>query len=175
MQSLSNLSRALYRIVFRRGSPQRVHYSQPRFLAALGLSIGGAVGTQLAYFGADVLDTGVLLFVLFSGFAVGVALLTWKVPRSRLLPTLLAVLLVTAIGFCLLWALGLLPVNISETARLIAAGLVGLAALVGLANCLQFALQSSTTLAFGYAGCFALALILLYTTLSNLLAVVFSA
>ncbi len=178
MQTLSSLGNAVYRIVFRRGSPQRIHFSTRRMLVGGSLMLLAVIGAQLLFLGADALDTGVLVFVLLSGLAIGSALLTWKVPRTRLLPTLLACVLIIACGFTLLSLAGLIPQILGEglgaalrTGLLLA---VGIAMLVGLGNSLQFALKSTTAMAYTYAALFGVAVTLLYTTLTRLLAIVFA-
>jgi hypothetical protein len=174
MQSVMNLSQALFRIVFKRGSLQRVHYSNNRLMFALSTCVGLLVVAQLWYFDNDVLDTGLLVFVCVSGLLIAASWLTWKVPRKRLMTALLTSLLIAAAALLLLVLAASLPLWEQAPARYGFAGILALLVMLGVSNSLQFALGSPRLKAVSYTFIFALALVLLYTTLQGLLNVVFA-
>lgn len=174
MQSVMNLSQALLRIVFRRGSLQRVHYSNNRLLFALFACVGLLIAAQLWYFGNDALDTGLLVFVCITGLLIAASWLTWKVPRKRLMVALLTSLLIAAAALFLLVLAAYLPWWEQAAARYGFAGLLALIVMLGVSNSLQFALGSHRLKAVAYTLIFAVALVLLYTTLQGLLQVVFN-
>lgn len=174
MQSAFNLSQALVRIVFRRGSLQRIHYSNNRLLFAMAACIGLLVLAQLRYFGTDALDTGLLVFVCVSGLLIAASWLTWKVPRKRLMVALLTSLLIAAAALLILVVASWLPLGDSAAIKYGLAGVLALLVMLGTSNSLQFALASKRTKAVVYTLIFALALVLLYTTLQGLLAIVFA-
>jgi len=177
MQSAASLSQDIFRIVFRRGSLQRVQFTNQRLLTALLLSTVLLVGVQLWFFQTDVLDAGLLLFVVVSGLLIATSMLTWKVPRKRLMTAVLTVLLICCGGLALLLVAALLATTLLPSASIIKIGLpivLGLVAWLGISNCLQYALACSRPKAFVYTLAFGLILALLYSTLQGLLAVVFS-
>jgi hypothetical protein len=102
---LRQLVHGVYRIVFRGGSPQRIPYSNSLYVAALLGFVALAALTHWIVLGADVLDVGVGLFTTLCGIYLAVALLTRRVPRSRLQPSLLALWLIL-LGATLLLAAG---------------------------------------------------------------------
>ncbi len=175
MQSVGNLGRDLFRIVFRRGSLQRVHYSNNRLAFALIFMLLALVAAQLLYFHNDALDAGLAVFVCITSLLIASSWLTWKVPRKRLMTAVLVVLLIAAIALALLAAVSPLPIWHQAATQYGFAGLLAGIVVLGTANALQFALASGRGKAFAYTGLFALAVVLLYTTLQGLLAVVFAA
>lgn len=174
MQSVMNLTQALFRIVFRRGSLQRVHYSNNRLMFALFSCVGLLIAAQLWYFGNDVLDTGLLVFVCVSGVLITASWLTWKVPRKRLMTAVLTSLLIAAAALLVLVLAAGLPLWDQAPARYGFAGVLALVVMLGVSNSLQFALGSHRLKAVSYTVIFALALVLLYATLQGLLQVVFA-
>lgn len=175
MQSATNLSQALFRIVFRRGSLQRVHFTNNRFGFAIVACIGLLIAAQRWYFGNDVLDTGVLVFVCVTGLLIASSWLTWKASRIRLMVALLSSLLIAAAALLLLVVASALPLWEQPAARYGFAGVLALIVMLGTSNSLQFALGCHRLKAFSYTLIFTVALVLLYTTLRTLLQTVFSA
>jgi len=153
---------------------QRVHYSNNRFLFALCACVALLVAAQLWYFGNDVLDTGLLVFVCVAGLLIAASWLTWKVPRKRLMVALMVSLLIAAAALLLLVLAAGLPIWDQAAARYGFAGVLALLVMLGVSNSLQFALGSQRLKAVVYTVIFAVALILLYTTLQGLLQVVFA-
>ena len=174
MQSIGNLGSSVFRVVFRRGSLQRVHYSTNRLVFALLLMLAFLIAAQLWYFRSDALDTGLAAFVGTTSLLIASSWLTWKVPRKRLMTALLVVLLITAAAFLLLTVASVFPVWDQAALRYTFAGALALAVILGASNCLQYALGSSRTKAFTWTIAFALVVLLLYSTLRGLLAVVFA-
>ena len=96
MQPVQSIGHALYRIVFRGGSPQRLRYSDRLLVVALLLFVALAIASQRYLFGNGLVPTGLFLFVALTGLYLATALLTRRVPRARLRITLLAVVLLMA-------------------------------------------------------------------------------
>jgi len=174
MQTTLSLAHSVYRIVFRGGSPQRIQYSDRRLIAAILGLVVLLIAAQMAFFQATIIEIGLLLFTLLSGTYIGAALLTRRVARVKLRPTLLAVFLI--FGAAQLPLLLAAPfVREAGTLRTTLASLTVLAAVVGLGNCLQFALNCSKSRAWASALVFACVLGAFYTTMVSLLFTVFSA
>lgn len=168
MQSFTSIGRALYRIVFRRGSPQRIHYSQRLTIWTLLALVMLAAASQLYVIGNGAVEIILYLFTLLSGMYLAVAWSSRSVPRGRLRQGLQAALLILAAAhLALLAAAPLIPL-VDPLAYLMGA-LVGTVALMGLTNCVQFALGSSRARAAGYTLIFAFALTAFYATMLALL------
>ena len=173
MQSVSSISRALYRIVFRSGSPQRIQYSD-RLLIVSVLSFGVLlVASQVFFYTATIVETGLVLFTSLTGIYIATALLTRKASRMRIRTSLLA-------GFLLLAASQLILLLFAPFADMInglrptVSLVLGIVILMGITNILQFALSSSRTRAALYAVACAAGLGLFYTAMRWLLQIVFS-
>ena len=172
MQSVPSIARALYRIVFRGGTPQRLQFSTPLMLSAFVLTlVGGIVGGRFL-FGLSFVEIGLVLFTLLSGLYIGSALLTRSVPRARLRASLLTVLLL--VGTAGVLFVQLIPLRAINGLVLGAGALILTAVLSGATNALHYARGGSrmnaalVTLAFaGLLGAF-------YATLRWLLETVFS-
>ena len=173
MQSLSSLSRALFRIVFRSGSPQRIQYSD-RLLIVSVLSFGVLlVASQVFFYAATIVETGLILFTSMTGIYIATALLTRKASRMRIRTSLLA-------GFLLLAAAQAILLLIAPFADMIS-GLrptvslvLGIITLMGVTNILRYALSSSLSLAALYAVACAAGLGIFYVAMRWLLQIVFS-
>lgn len=138
MQSAQSIARALYRIVFRGGTPQRIQFSKQLTLWAMGTSItaGAIAGRWLL--GMSVIEIGLALFTLTSSLYIGAALLTRSVPRARLRASLQTVLLLTAAGAVVLVLL--IPLRFLGNPFVMTAGILVLAGVLsGTVNAVQFA------------------------------------
>jgi hypothetical protein len=138
MQSAQSIGRALYRIVFRGGTPQRIQFSIPLLMAAIGLTVAGAIGAGRLFFNLSAIEIGLALFTMLSGLYIGSALLTRTVPRVRLRASLLTVLLLLAAAGLIL--LLLIPLKPYVPMLTLAGGLIVLAGVFsGTTNALHFA------------------------------------
>jgi hypothetical protein len=173
MQSAQSIGRALYRIVFRGGTPQRIQFSTPLLLTALGTAVVAAIVSGKLFFELSAIEIGLVLFTVLSGLYIGAALLTRSVPRSRLRAVLLTILLLLATAGVLLMVL--IPLQPLDPMIRISAGLLVLAAVLsGTTNALQFARGGSRTNAAMLTLAFAAVLIAFYSMLQWLLETVFS-
>ncbi len=175
MQSPISILRALYRIVFHRGSPQRIHYDPKLMLTALALCFGLAIGVQRYLFARDALDLVLALFVGFAALLIGASLLTWKAPRPRMQTTMLSILLLLALAHALL--LLLVPIPLAdhlENVRFGAAAFIALLTLLGISNCLRYGLGSGWLPAASYTLGAAVIVVLLFSTLQRLVGILYA-
>lgn len=168
MQSFASIGRALYRIVFRRGSPQRIHYSQRLTLWSLLALVVLAAVSQRYVFGNDAVGIILYLFTWFSGMYLAVAFASRRVPRGRLRQGLQSAVLILAAAHLVLLLAAPVARAMDFLPYLLGA-LVGAGALMGLANCVHFALGGSRARAVGHTLIFAFALTAFYATMHALL------
>ena len=173
MQSARNVAHSVYRIVFRRGSPQRIQYSDRRLVGSIVAAVVLLIAALRVFFGASMVETGLALFVVLSGIYIGAALLTRRAPRMRLRQTLLALLLILSAACILLIAASPLA-GMTAPIRTLLAGAVGLACVAGLANSLQYAYGPSLAVAWASALGFVAVLGTYYLTMRSLLEIVFT-
>ncbi len=173
MQSAQSIIRALYRIVFRGGTPQRIQFSAALMVTAIAVTVTSTLIGGRFFFRLSAIELGLVLFTLLSGLYIGAALLTRTVPRIRLRASLLTQLLLLGLAatiFVLLIPareLHALVVPVSGAA-------VGLGLLSGTTNVLHYAKGGSRAGAALLALVFAAALGGFYATLRWLLETVFS-
>jgi hypothetical protein len=173
MQSAQSIGRALYRIVFRGGTPQRIQFSAPLLLTAFSTAVVAAILSGRLLFELSAIEIGLALFTVLSGLYIGAALLTRSVPRSRLRAALLTILLLLATAGVLLMVL--IPLQPLDPMIRLSAGLFVLAAVLsGTTNALQFARGGSRTNAALLTLAFAAVLVAFYSVLRWLLETVFS-
>lgn len=177
MQSVASVSRAVYRIIFRSGTPQRIHFSAGLLVIAVIVFTTAAVIAHRWLFSSGVLQIGLFLFTVLTGGYIGAALLTRKVPRSRLRATITAVmlLLATAELFLLLVAGLAVLIPAAHTELAAAATVAALSALtMGISNCLRFATGDNRASAIMTTAGFITALAAFYAIMQSLLETVFS-
>ena len=172
MQSVQSIARALYRIVFRGGTPQRLQFSMPLLLAAVGLLLAGAIIGGRFFFALSYVEIGLALFTLLSGLYIASALLTRSVPRARLRASLLTVLLLLGTAGTLF--ILLIPLGSIEGVVLGAGVFALLAVLSGTINAVHYARGSGRVNAVLLTLAFAALLGAFYATLRWLLETVFS-
>lgn len=173
MQNVMSLGNAIYRIVFRGGSPQRIQYSDALLIVSISVFIGLSIVCAALFFRSSIIEIGLLLFTCLSGIYIGAALMTRKSPRSRLRTSLVAIFLIL-IGAEV--ALTILTPFAREVAALrpVAIVVIGVAVLVGATNVLHYALGSSRTNAALLTLLFAASLGAFYSIMQSLLETVFS-
>lgn len=173
MQTIPSIGRAIYRIVFRSGSPQRIHYAPGNLPWALAAFIVLTIASQKVLFHAGYIEIGLFLFLALSGFYIAAALLTRRTPRPRLRLTMQAAAMILACAQLLLLLTTPL-VMLSASALIPLSLLVALAVIVGISNCVQFALASSRSSAYLRTVFFFFVAAVLYSILRQLLQTVFS-
>lgn len=171
MQSPLSISRAVYRIVFRGGTPQRIHFSSALMLSATAIYLVCAVISQRLVFASGAIPIGLLLFTSLSGVYIAAALLTRKVARSKLALTLQAVMVLMAFSQVLM--LTLIPFSSVEPMKMALTSMVAICLILGVGNCLQFALGCRTTTAMAYTVMFGVALAAFYAIMFSLLQTLF--
>ncbi len=173
MQSAQSIARALYRIVFRGGTPQRIQFSPRMLLGAIGMLLLGSIVGGRFFLGLSYVEIGLALFTLLSGLYIGSALLTRSVPRARLRASLLTILLLLAVAGMLFTLL--IPIRGSDSSvPLVAGGLIGLAVLSGATNSVHYARGGSRANALLLTFAFAASLGAFYTILRWLLETVYA-
>jgi hypothetical protein len=177
MQSLTSVSRAIFRIIFRGGTPQRIHPSTGLLLIAIAVFIGAAIGSHRWLFSNGVVQIGLFVFTVFSGGYIGAALLTRKVPRPRLRATIAAVMLLLAASqlFLLIVAapVALLP-DLHAPITIAAAIAAAIGLLIGISNCLRFATGADRISALLTSAGFIVSLAAFYAIMISLLETLFS-
>jgi hypothetical protein len=169
MQSVMSITRAAYRIVFRGGTPQRIHFSGPVLLSATFTFIIVAIISQRLLYSSGIIPIGLFLFTTLTGLYIAAALLTRTVARAKLRLTLQAVMILLA--FSQLVLLLSAPAAAISYVRISVTALVLIGLFIGMTNCLQFATggrrstAATQTLLFaaGLGGFYAIMLSLLQT------------
>jgi hypothetical protein len=167
---MASVCNAVYRIAFKRGSPQRIHYSQRLTVGALLGLILIAVATQLLVFRADLIGVCLYLFAATSGLYLGVAWLSRRTSPPRLRQALQAGLLILATSHLLVLPAAPFAIRFSWLPYL-AALTAAAVALSGLTGCVHFALGGSRATALSYALVFAFAVAAFYATMRWLLSI----
>lgn len=164
MQTIASVARALYRIVFKTGSPQRIQPSPKLTSGALLALVVLAVTTQLLVFRTDLIGVSLYLITLFAGLYLGTAWLSRRTPAGRLRQCLQAGALILAVGHLLLLPAAPFAAALPGLPYALAA-LVAALALSGLTNCVQFARAGSRVAALWTVLLFAFALVAFYVTM----------
>ena len=173
MQTVQSIIRALYRIVFRGGTPQRIQFSTPLMLRAVAIAIATTLLSGRFFFDLSFIELGLVLFTLLSGLYIGAALLTRSVPRAKLRASLLTILLLLGLA-------GAVPVvliparQLNLPVELLASTLVFLGLISGTTNTVHYAMGGSRAKAAFLSLSFAVGLGAFYATLRWLLETVFS-
>lgn len=177
MQSFTSLSRALYRIVFRGGTPQRIHFSTTLLLLALVVFVAAGVMAQRWLFNSGILEAGLFVFTWLTGGYIGAALLTRKVPRNRLRLTIQSILLLLAASqLILLAAAGLVVMAPAAGTAIVWCAAIGVSAalIIGMSNCLRFATGDGQSAALITSITFLGALAVFYALMAALLKTLYS-
>ena len=173
MQSVQSIARALYRIVFRGGTPQRIQFSTQLLLIAIAATLVSTIIAGRFFFSLSAVEIGLLLFTGLSGLYIGAALLTRTVPRPRLRASLLTVFLL--LGCAGVLFVLLIPLRDSISYLSTVAGMAALLAVVsGTTNTVQWAKGTGRGNAALLTVAFTAVLTAFYTTLRWLLETVFS-
>ena len=173
MQSVQSTARALYRIVFRGGTPQRIQFSSQMMLLAIALTLVTAIISGRFFFALTAVEIGLMLFTGLSGLYIGAALLTRSVPRARLRASLLTVFLLLGCAGLVLVLLIPMRASISHLPT-IASLLVLLGLISGTTNTVQYAKGNGRANAAILTIAFAAVLGAFYAVLRWLLETVFS-
>lgn len=170
MQSSASIGRAVYRITFRRGSPQRIHFSPALTGWALLALVLLATAGQVLVFGGDLIDVVLYLFTWLCGLAMGIALLSRRVPRGRLRSSQQAAVLILAAAHALLLAAAPFSGTVPWLSFAVASALA-VAVALGFVNSVQYALAAPRSKALALTLAFLFALAAFYATMRSLLAI----
>ena len=137
-QSLPNMMAGVWRVIFLRGSPERVHYSRRRFLVGLFVAILLSGCVQWFVHEDHVTFVVLRVFAELTMFMLAVTLLTAKVARFRLAYAMLLLVLISACADAAMLLFAALPPGqiLSGTSIVL-----GLAASFGAANTFAWALR----------------------------------
>ena len=147
MNYLWGLFSNVARIVFLRGSPERIYYTRRLFIAALFIALAASAGAQALFFGDHLVFVLLRVFAEVTMFMIMVVLLTAKIPRIRLARMMLALVLISLFADSVLIILSVFPLG--ESAQYVAYA-VGGVAIYGASNCLAWALNSGFAKGLGY-------------------------
>lgn len=170
MQSVASIGRGLYRITFRGGSPQRIHYSRALTLSALAALIVLAVTLQFAVVGGGTAGAVLHLFTMLCGSYLALAIMSRRVPLARLRQAFQAALLVVVCAHAAVLLAAPLIHSVGWAGYL-AAALIVAAGVVGLTNCVHFALGGARSRAAAVTAGFVLAVVAFYATMTSLVAI----
>jgi hypothetical protein len=172
MQSIASLGHAVYRMVFRAGSPQRIQYSGRLLLLAIAACLVGTLISLRWFFRLSMIEMGLTLFTGLAGLSIAATLLTRKAPRSRLRTSLVALFsILTAAQLLLILAIPARGLTGVSTLLPVAAAI---GVLLGTSNVLQYLMRISRVRAALTTLAFACLLGVFYAILSTLLETVFS-
>jgi arginine exporter protein ArgO len=126
------------RIIFLRGSPERIHYSTRDFIVTLVLAIAASAVVQFVLYGDPVTLVILRVFCELTMFMLGVVLLTRKVARFRLARLMLVVVAISLLADVTLVICGLLGLPVVSK---MAPYVIGIIAIYGAGNALKWALS----------------------------------
>lgn len=150
MNYLWELLTNVARIVFLRGSPERISYTRRLFIVSLFVAMAASAGAQVFFFADHLVFVILRLFAEVTMFMIMIVLLTAKIPRFRLARMMLTLVLISLLSDSLLIFLSVFPLG--EGAQYVAYAVAGVA-IYGGSNCLAWGLHSN----FGKGlGCLAL-------------------
>lgn len=160
----------LLRIVFLRGSPERIRYDRWLFIVSLVLALCASGLVQHLFFGDHLIFALLRVFAEVTMFMLMIVLLTAKVGRLRLANLMLVLVLINLLMDIVLLLCAPLPD--SQITALLPYTL-GLAAFYGGSSCVKWALRSSHLKGAGYLGVYLVAAIgldLVFRNLYNIMA-----
>jgi hypothetical protein len=168
MQSLASVGRAVARLSFRRGSPQRIQYSPRLTVSALLTLPLTAAAVHYLVFQGDLVLVCLYVFSILSGGYLGTALLSRRSPVLRLRTSLQAMALLLVCGHLLV----LLTAPLRATPiPWLAAALAAVLVVSGMTGCVQFAAGVSRPRASLLSAAFVCTIVAFYATMHWLLAI----
>ncbi len=171
MQFLSELLTHLWRIAFRRGSPERLYYTRRLFIVTLLLTLVASAAVQYLYFADPITFVVLRVFAEITCFMVMIVLLTAKIARFRLARMMLVLVLLNLVADTLL--LGLVPLQwvneqLMRDMQLPLALAVGAIAVYGAGSVMAWGLNKTLLLGVGVILLYVLAVNALDSTFRGL-------
>ena len=111
LQPISQLVVGVLRVIFLRGSPERVHYSQLRFYIALALAVILSAVAQHYFYADHVVFVILRVFAELTSFMLAIVLLTAKIARFRLTYMMLLLVMISIFNDSLLLLFSVLPLE----------------------------------------------------------------
>ena len=159
VESPSATLKGLLRVVFQRGSPERIFYTRRRFIVCLILAVVLS-GLAQAFFFQDHLVFVILrVFAELTMFMLAIVLLTAKIARFRLAYMMLVLVMISALmdATLLVLAAPLTMLAGSETIRPWLGWLVGAAAAYGAANVFAWGMRREIMIGVGIVAMYLIA------------------
>ncbi|MFP6815022.1 MAG: hypothetical protein VB949_05050 [Pseudomonadales bacterium] len=156
--------RSVLGIVFKRQSPERLHYSKQRLISAIIAAIVIATASHIQFFEMS-LNAALLKLVFELGVLVVGLRLAWAmsdVDRRRLLKMTLALFLISAFGDGALTTLSAIPLDsrLGPPRQLLAVSIM-LAQIIGAVNSVRFGVSVNWRMAGAYVLCYVIVSMLL--------------
>jgi len=161
MAFVLGLLQDVVRIVFLRGSPERVYYTQRLGRYSLLLAVVASAAAQALYFQDTVVFVILRVFAEATMFMLMMVLLTAKITRLRLAKVLVVLVLISLLVDSLLALLGvgLNLAGIDQNLRVLPAYLLAACALYGAASVVAWGLSKPLLQGAGVMGLYILAVL----------------
>ncbi len=111
MGYIKELLLSVLRIVFLRGSPERIYYTRRLFIVSLLLAVAASAAAQVLYHGDHVVFVILRVFAEVTIFMMMMVLFTAKVGRFRLARMMLVLVLISLLADSVLVVLSPLPLG----------------------------------------------------------------
>ena len=161
MGYVKDLLLSVLRIVFLRGSPERIYYTRRLFIVALLLAVLASAAAQFLYHGDHVVFVILRVFAELTLFMMMMVLLTAKIGRFRLARMMLALVLISLLADTVLVLLSALPLPEMEQLHDVLAYAVAAAALYGGASAMSWGLSRPLWTAVAYMAGYVVAVLAL--------------
>ena len=149
MAYLWTLFQNVLRIVFLRGSPERIYYTRRLFIVSLILAVAASALAQWLFHGDHLVFMILRVFAELTMFMLMAVLLTRKIARFRLARMMAVMVLISLLADAVLIAASALPLAGS---RDLLAYTLAAVAFYGAANSLKWGLNGAMRKALAYLG-----------------------
>jgi len=152
MTFLWELVASVLRVVFLRGSPERIYYTRRLFIGALLCAVTLSASAQWLYFGDHVVFVILRVFAEIMPFMLMMVLLTAKIARFRLARMMLVLVLISALADALLLLISPLTWFADPAVQAGIGYMVGAAAIYGCASVVAWGLNRPLSHGAGVIG-----------------------
>jgi uncharacterized membrane protein YcfT len=161
MAFVLGLLRDVIRIVFLRGSPERIYYTQRLGRYSLLLAVVASAAAQALYFQDTVVFVILRVFAEATMFMLMMVLLTAKITRLRLAKVLVVLVLISLLvdSLLALLGIGLNLAGLEQNLRVAPAYLLAACALYGAASVVAWGLSKPLLQGAGVMGLYVLAVL----------------
>ncbi|XOV83094.1 MAG: hypothetical protein ACFHXK_19860 [bacterium] len=163
MAFVLGLLQDVVRIVFLRGSPERIYYTQRLGRYSVLLAVVASAAAQALYFQDNVVFVILRVFAEVTMFMLMMVLLTAKITRLRLAKVLLTLVLISLLtdSILVLLGLGLNLAAVEQAVRVLPGYLMGAIALYGASSVVGWGLSKSIVQGAGVLGAYVVAVLVL--------------